>query len=180
MTLDPSAKPFILNSFTSVMYVIIFRQELIITSEAYMSKTAAVFLACTLFFSTISYGFDKSTLQNPVTRKAVITNLLIGLRSDNYGLRTGSAYMLGEIEANEAVIPLMKMLRTEKNEDGRIVAALALYKINDSRGDFAVRQAIKFDDSKRVRKMCTNFYNQILRDRFSATQVVDTSKIAIK
>ncbi|HSD62599.1 MAG TPA: HEAT repeat domain-containing protein [Ignavibacteriaceae bacterium] len=147
-----------------------------------MNKTAAIFLAGALLFSVMtSYGFDKSSLQNPATKKAVITSLLIGLSSDNDGLRKSSAYMLGEIKATEAVIPLMKMLRIEKNEDGRIVAALALYKINDSRGVFAVKQAIKFDDSGRVRKMCTNFYNQTLRDRFNvADEILDSSKVAIK
>ncbi len=146
-----------------------------------MNKIAAVIFACALFLSTmISYGFDKSSLQNPVTRDNAIKSLLIGLNSNNYGLRTSSAFMLGEIKANEAVIPLMNMLRTEKNEDARIVAALALYKINDSRGVFAVKQAIQFDGSERVKKMCSNFYNQTLRERFNMTDsVIDSIRVAV-
>jgi hypothetical protein len=147
-----------------------------------MHKAGITFLGAILFFFAMtSYGFDISSLDNPETRKAAITNLLIGLNSDNYGLRTSSAFMLGEIKADEAVIPLMKMLRTEKHECGRIAAALALYKINDSRGVFAVKQAIRFDNNQWVRKMCSNFYNQTLRDRFGISEdATDSSNVVLK
>ena len=147
-----------------------------------MKSSAITFIGIILFFFAVSsYGFNKSSLSNMETREAAITNLLIGIQSENFGLRTGSAFMLGELRADGAVIPLMKMLRNEKNEDARIVAALALYKINDSRGVFAVKQAIKFDDSERVRKMCTNFYNQTLRDRYGiADQSNSENEVALK
>jgi hypothetical protein len=45
----------------------------------------------------------------------------------------------------------------------RIIAALSLYKIGDSRGIFAIRQAIKFDESKRVSKLCDKFYRAYLQ-----------------
>ncbi len=147
-----------------------------------MYKPAITFLVAILFFFTANAsGFNKNSLKDPETRKAAIVNLLIGLNNDNYGLRTSSAYLLGEIKADEAVIPLMNMLRTEKNEDGRIVAALALYKINDSRGVFAVKQAIRYDKSDRVRKMCSNFYNQILRDRYLSNEHgLDSTDVALQ
>ena len=132
-----------------------------------MYKSPAALLVLGLFFFVMTaYGFNKSDLDDAKTKKAAVTNLLIGLNSDNYGLRTSSAFMLGEIKAEEAVIPLMKMLRSEKHEDARIVAALALYKINNPRGVFAVKQAIRFDNSERVRKMCSNYYNELLRVRY--------------
>ena len=132
-----------------------------------MFKLPASFLVIGLiFFVMTAYGFDNSDIDDAKTKKAAVTNLLIGLQSDNYGLKTSSAFMLGEIRAEEAVIPLMRMLRTEKHEDARIVAALALFKINDARGVFAVKQAIKFDNSERVRKMCSNYYHEILRERY--------------
>jgi len=142
--------------------------------------TGIILLVGFSFFVTPSYGFDRSSLQNSVTKKAAVTNLLIGLSSGNFGLRTSSAYMLGEIKADEAVVPLMKMLRNEKNEDGRIVAALALYKINDSRGIFAVKQAVNFDESNRVRKLCTNFYNQSLREKYLIDSADADTVVALK
>ncbi len=125
-------------------------------------------LSCLLLILLVmsSYGFNNGSIKDPDTKKAAVVNLLIGLKSDNYGLRTGSAFMLGEIGAEEAVVPLMRMLRTEKCENARIVAALALYKINSPKSIFAVKQAIRFDSSERVRKMCTNFYSESIKAKF--------------
>ena len=57
------------------------------------------------------------------------TNLLVGLNSDNQGLMVSSAYFLGEIKSEKAVIPLMAMLHSSESQAARQVAALALYKI---------------------------------------------------
>ena len=97
-----------------------------------------------------------------LNRGIAIENLLIGISSENYGLRTTSAYMLGELESSEAVIKLMRMLREEKNEDARIMAALSLYKIGDARGINAIKQAIRFDDSEKVSKTSALFYHSYL------------------
>lgn len=91
-------------------------------------------------------------------------NLLIGLGSSNDGLKTSSAYSLGELNSNKAVIPLLKMLRNDPKECNRIMAALSLYKIGDSRGINALKQRIKFDESERVRKMCSTLYAQFVLD----------------
>jgi HEAT repeat protein len=86
----------------------------------------------------------------------------MGVNSDNFGLRTGSAFMLGELKCEKGVIPLMRMLKSEEREDARIVAALALLKIGEPRGIFAIKQAIRFDDSQRVRRLCANFYHSYI------------------
>jgi hypothetical protein len=147
-----------------------------------MFKSLVILLTSVLFFFVImtSYGFDKSTLNNTETKNAAIKNLLIGLQSDNFGLRTSSAFMLGEIKAEEAVIPLMKMLRTEKNEDARIMAALSLFKIDNPKGIFAVKQATRFDDSERVRRMCTNFYIETLKMNNSVEDTTYNSEVAFR
>ena len=91
-------------------------------------------------------------------------NLLVGLNSQNDGLKTSSAYSLGELNSSKAVIPLLKMLRNDNKECNRIMAALALYKIGDARGINAIKQRIRFDDSERVRKMCSTLYAQFTLD----------------
>ncbi len=147
-----------------------------------MSRLVVTFSGLILFlFVMTSFGFNKESLDNPDTRKAAVENLLSGVQSDNYGLRTSSAFMLGEIKAQEAVYPLMRMLRTEECEDARIVAALALYKIDHPKGIFAVKQATRFDVSERVRKMCTNFYYETLKVKYSVNaSIKDDSEVAIR
>jgi HEAT repeat protein len=86
------------------------------------------------------------------------TNLLIAINTNNYGLKSSAAQILGDIKSEKAVIPLMKILKSSDDENLRIVAALSLYKIQSAKGMFAVRQAIRFDESARVRKVCLHLY----------------------
>jgi HEAT repeat protein len=92
--------------------------------------------------------------------EAAVQNLLIGLKSDNQGLRESAAFMLGELKASEAVVPLMAILRSDSHESSRVVAALALCRIGDARGVFAVRRAVTFDESASVQRKCAWFYDQ--------------------
>lgn len=96
-----------------------------------------------------------------------VKSLLQGLESDNAGLQAGCAYMLGEVCCSKSVVPLMNVLHNNPSEEMRILAALALYKIGDSRGLFAIKQEIKFDESERVRQMCEKFYKAHLQEENS-------------
>lgn len=110
-----------------------------------------------------------------------ILSLLEGLRSENLGLKTSCAYMLGELKVSEAIIPLMKVLRDDENEQARISSALALYKIGTPLSINAVKQAIKFDESERVSKLAANFYNNYLRNKFSnEDKITDTTYVTVK
>jgi HEAT repeat protein len=70
--------------------------------------------------------------------------------------------LLGELKVSEAVIPLMKILKDDMNEQARISAALALYKIGTPLSIYAVKRAIKFDESTRVSKLANYFYRNYL------------------
>jgi len=89
-----------------------------------------------------------------------ITSLMIGIQSDNEGLRESAAFVLGELKCTEAVIPLMRMLHEEESESVRITAALALSLIGEARGVYAVKRAAEFDESPRVRVLSAFFYNE--------------------
>ncbi|MFO7526936.1 MAG: hypothetical protein R6W68_15900 [Ignavibacteriaceae bacterium] len=117
-----------------------------------------IFIICTVFSISI-FNIQAHAGEQLKNREAVVKSLLIGINSENYGLRTSSAYMIGELNITEAVIPLLKMLKSEKNEEARIMAAVSLFKIGDARGIFAVKQAIRFDSSTRVSRMCEKIYN---------------------
>jgi hypothetical protein len=88
-----------------------------------------------------------------------VENLLKGATSDNVGLRRSSIYLLGEFEAQDAVIPLMRVLRSCTDERCRVAAAWALCKIGDARGTYAVKQAVRFDDSPKVQLHSAWYYN---------------------
>ncbi len=123
-----------------------------------MKSFIKITLIICAFYSISIFGQQLPTNKNLTNKGAVVKSLLTGINSDNYGLRTSSAYLLGELNILEAVIPLMRMLRNEIHDEARIMAALSLYKLADSRGIFAIKQAIRFDDSERVRRICEKLY----------------------
>ena len=129
-------------------------------------KSAAILLLV-LFFVFVTTGAAAEPVKEikTINRDLVIQNLLVGLDSDNTGLASSSAFYLGEFSSTEAVIPLMKILRNAEQEELRISAALALLKIGDARGIYAIKGAITFDDSKRVSDVCEKFYNSYLYDK---------------
>jgi HEAT repeat protein len=132
-----------------------------------MGKIILVFVvAVTILGSTSQAAGD-----NAKVKDSSVESLIIGVNSDNFGLRTSAAYMLGELKCEKGVIPLMRMLKSEEREDARIAAALALTKIENPKGIFALKQAIKFDESEWVRRMCGNFYNAFV-DQLKVSQII--------
>lgn len=111
------------------------------------------------FAAFANEGVEKSNAQPGFKKEVVEANLLNGVASANFGLRTSAAAMLGDLKSSQAVIPLMRMLRTESDERARVVAALALYKIGDPVGIYAVKMTGQLDGNERVKKLCTLFYN---------------------
>jgi hypothetical protein len=97
--------------------------------------------------------------KNPAVCRA-IPNLLLAIQSDNAGLRESAAFFLGEYKCRRAVIPLMAMLKSDLRPSTRAVAALALCRIGDERGLFAVRRAVQFDDNIGVKGLCAWYYNE--------------------
>lgn len=85
-------------------------------------------------------------------------NYISGINTENEGLQVSSAYYLGELKSDKAVIPLMRQLHESPHESVRIAAALSLLKIGDKRGIYAIYKSIEFDESENVRAACKRFY----------------------
>jgi hypothetical protein len=110
-----------------------------------------------------------------------VASLMEGLNSENLGLKSSSAYMIGELQLSKALIPLLKILHEDENEEMRIAAALALYKIGSPIAIQAVKQSIRFDDSERVSKLCANFYSEYLKSKLIGEEInVNVAKTALK
>jgi HEAT repeat protein len=114
---------------------------------------------CLIIFTSFTSATEPPKKQSNLDAERINENLLEGVKSDNLGLRISCAYYLGEYKVEKAVIPLLKMLHSDKEPVARIQAALSLIKIGNPKGVFMVKQAAKFDESKRVRNLCSKFYN---------------------
>jgi len=96
----------------------------------------------------------------PNANKALIEeNLLIGLASDNQGLKKSCALMLGQIYAKRGTIPLMAILRDSENPDLRIAAAWSLCRIGSGVGTYFVKHTVRFEDDLKVKTYCAWFYD---------------------
>ncbi len=100
--------------------------------------------------------------QKPQPREVIEQNYIEGINSDNTGLKVSSAYFLGEMRSDKAVIPLMAILRGDDCDGARLAAALALVKIGDARGIYMVKKSIDFNDCEKVRKLAKHLYSAYL------------------
>ncbi len=122
-----------------------------------MKKTLFIALIIASTFTT--YLFSSTPMRMSLEKeKMFIENLLEGINSDNTGLKISSAYFLGEMKSEKALLSLMSMLKTGGTEGERIIAALSLIKLGNEKGLFAVKQRIVHDPSPFVRQMCKQFY----------------------
>ena len=140
--------------------------------EAHMKLALKIVLALLITAST--FGF-KGGINGITVNENTVKSLLEGLESENLGLKTSCAYMIGELKLTEAIIPLMKLLREDESEKVRISAALALYKIGTPMSIYAVKQAAKYDSSERVVKLAYGFYNEFLRNKMSCDEKYEDS-----
>jgi hypothetical protein len=105
---------------------------------------------------------DEELLVLTADRDAVVQSLLTKLSGCDPAVSRNAAYLLGEGKCTEAVIPLMRMLH-DGEEQCRVIAALALARIGDGRGTYAVRQTARFDASPRVRTLAAWYYEQYVK-----------------
>jgi hypothetical protein len=124
--------------------------------------TIAIVVLAALLFTNFSYAEVNKTESKANTYEVIEQNRLIGLASDNEGLRISCAFNLGEMKSEKAVIPLIKLLRDGTSEEERIIAALSLIKIGDPRGAFFVGRTAKYCDCEKLRYFCTKFYQSYL------------------
>lgn len=99
-------------------------------------------------------------------------NLLEGLKSDNFGLKSSCVYYLGEMMSDKAVVPLMSIMRGAEDERLQIMAALSLAKIGDNRGIFLIKRNAEFSDNERLKRLFEQFYiGHTLKLRKGTTEV---------
>lgn len=137
-----------------------------------MKRLMLLFAVSLFLISSFQIFPQETTVKTSAEMEACFKTLQQGLNSENTGLIAGCAYMSGELRCERSIVPLLKILHNSKSEELRILAALSLYKIGDSRGIFAIKQSIKFDESERVQRMCSIFYKAYVdRDTESTMNV---------
>lgn len=128
-----------------------------------MKKIIVVCAALSLIAFAIPAMAGESVLPPNADMALIEENLFIGLASGNQGLERSCVLMLGKIQSDQAVIPLMTILHNNGDENLRVAAAWALCKIGDARGVYAVKMAVKFDQSSKVQAVCAWYYETYVK-----------------
>ncbi len=133
-----------------------------------------------LLLHSTTFGTKLSNVDEPETtgynNYAILTdeeyhqaeqNLLAGINTDNIGLQTSSAYFLGEMKSDRAMIPLLRLVKNGETEEARIIAALSLYKIESKIGMYRLKYLAETDESELARRVFGRIYQKYVSDKYS-------------
>jgi hypothetical protein len=126
-------------------------------------KTMLLGLGVLLFACTGTLRAEQPSIppDHPANCAQIKANILANLHSANDEVRASTIQLI--IDLNEefpqlscryAVIPLLERLRTDQRCEIRMLAALALYKLDSDLGRFAVSRRVFYDPSERVARLC--------------------------
>ena len=114
-----------------------------------------VALLLTLAVSVPTFANSPKELTNgKIDWQKAEQNYIRALGSENIGLRQSAANFLAQYRLSGAVKNLITTLKTDKVEQIRMAAALALIQIGDTEGRNAVQDASVYDGSESVAKFC--------------------------
>ncbi len=126
------------------------------------NQTLSVVLLLVVFLlSTVAIA-QKQSIGNVTTNEHALKNLIAGIQSENKGVKRSSIYFAGKYQIAEVEDVLIRQLHVEKDASTRILISLVLYEMGSTEGLLAVQQLAQNDDSKRVRSMATQIYNEYL------------------
>lgn len=136
-----------------------------------MKNIIRIIVLAIFVFSTFSLLFAENipTKARRVEYEQIEKSLLIGLNSDNLGLKISSAYMLGEIKSKNSIPKLTTFIKKVDNDKARLTAILALLKIASSESNVALNQN---DRNNEINQLCKRLMNCHL----CLTQIFDPQK----
>lgn len=115
-------------------------------------------LVLTIALSALSTTPKLNTYKK-VDWQKVEKNYVVALASENVGVRQSATYFIAEYQLTGAVQPLIDVLQTDKVEQLRMAAALALVQLGLEQGVDAVKDAAIYDGSEKVAKFCEQLIN---------------------
>lgn len=138
------------------------------TAREYKKAKLVIAVLLALLMSNIIFAqnlckYTTKTASSGFTERA-IKSLMLGIESDNTGLKKSSIYIAGMYELDGVVEALIRQLQKESDPNTRILIALALYKIGNKEGLDAIEELVKNDDNLKVRKMSYAILNQFIID----------------
>jgi len=88
-----------------------------------------------------------------------VANLVMALMSDNEGLRTSAINLVREYKLEEVVDALINVLNSDKSESSKVMAAVTLYQIGNTRGTNAIFKSELWNKNEFMKGINTTLLN---------------------
>lgn len=145
------------------------KTTLLHSSEKFYFAFAAI-----LFFLLITDTFGQNQKLSEVSKhKYALQNLVMGIQSENVGVRESSIYFAGQYRFIDTEDALIKQLRVEKNCDIKVLIGLALFRMSSEKGMNELQRLASIDENPRVRRMSSAIYKEYLVNNSNRAAVVE-------
>lgn len=118
-------------------------------------KTGLAFAIATVIILSVTVNAGSPT---PTDYDDYLINSLV---DENVGIRASAAQLLGERKVTRAIEPLVQMLQHDREACARIVAAMALFQIANENVIPVLKERIKKDNNKTVRRVLTGIVHEM-------------------
>ena len=127
-----------------------------------------------LFVFLVSESFgQKKQVSDLTNSKYALQNIIMGIQSENEGVRESSIYFAGQYRFIDTEEALIEQLKVEKESDIKVLIGLALFRMNSERGMNELLSLASKDENPRVRRMSQAIYDEYIvnyTNRTAATQ----------
>jgi len=116
-----------------------------------------------LAVAIMSTGFaQKNSIKDVTNNEYALKNLIVGIKSDNTGVKRSAIYFAGKYRIAEVEDVLINQLNEEEDASTRILIALVLFEMGSEEGLLEVQELSQNDENAKVRRMATQIFNEYL------------------
>ncbi len=131
-------------------------------------------LVAILFVLLVTDSFGQTKKVSEMTKqKNALQNLVIGIQSENQGVRESAIYFAGQYRFIDTEDALINQLKVEKDSDIKVLIGLALFRINSEKGMDELQRLATKDKNPKVRRMSQAIYNEYLVNNSNKTADVE-------
>jgi hypothetical protein len=131
-------------------------------------------LVAILFILLVTDAFGQNQKISDLSKhKYALQNLVLGIHSENKGVRESSIYLAGQYRFIDMENALIEQLKVEKDSDIKVLIGLALFRMNSEKGMNELQMLTKKDSNPRVRRMSQAIYNEYLVINSNRTAAVE-------
>ncbi|MBU2492413.1 MAG: HEAT repeat domain-containing protein [Bacteroidetes bacterium] len=124
-------------------------------------------LLLTLFFASSvnaqeSQSSGKVIIEKYQLKTNAVKSLLVGIKSENRGLRNSAIFYAGQYKLEEAFDYLIEELQKEEDPGTKILIALSLYKIGDPIAIEYIKDMVSNESNPKVKHMFSAIYDEFV------------------